>query len=598
MPLRFFPTIAQDLATLDPQYRCTLWDAIKADRALRNAIDPTDQLESLIVAPCKDLILAGPIVLIIDGLENCDDINSLGRFLAVLAARVGELPANFRILLTTRPDSQVLHLFTNHPNAQIEQLHGTGVLSARSDLFIYAKSRLSIGRPTGSLEPRNVDCLDLVQSSQGSFLRMSLICDRICGDHSDSKLPERIRTVMLGYPPECPSTKSTPPKDNLYHRALCRLFDPRDAMRQFRGVMGTVLASYHPLSLSDLVEIRDRTSSSEKDIIVVVTKMGSFLTNITDRHAPLVPFHLSFFEFLRDPQRSQHFFVDVADHHHILARGCIRILSEQLQFNKCHLASSYLRNDEIIDLPDRLHLFISPELLYACRYWIEHLCAIVGTLPEALIAEVELLLRTRVFFWLEVLSLIEAVDLANSELSKILSWSRAAVSVCLRLDYHLTPSLTHLPKTEAISFVQTFEAVIKTSAPHIYISAIRFWKTEQRERFQPQFKFPECVPSLVVKWAWLTVVAQNLAVLHQGVFCIQRAQQCHEVHHLLSEQSQHPFLLLQPDLSSLGDLAMYLRFGADQNTSGRNTMWRVIDRQWNHHRALRKPLAETGRKDR
>ncbi|EIM81233.1 uncharacterized protein STEHIDRAFT_162217 [Stereum hirsutum FP-91666 SS1] len=473
MPLRFFPTIAQDLATLDPQYRYKLWDAIKADRALRNALDPTDQLQSFILAPFIDLALAGPIILVIDGLENCDDKNSLGQFLAVLAARVSKLPSNFRILLTTRPDSQVLNRFTNHPNAQIEQLDGPDDFSVYSDLFEYAKSRLSIGRHAGSLEPRNVDCLDLAQSSRGSFLWMSLICDRICGDHSDTKLPERIRTAMLSCPSECSSTESTPPKDDLYLHALRRLFDPRDSttMGQFRDVMGILLASYHPLSLSDLVEMRDR-ASSEEDIIAVVTKMDSFLTNATDRRAPLVPFNLSFFEFLRDPHRSQHFFVDVADHHHHrLATRCIRVLSEQLQLNICHLASSYLRNDEVIDLPDRLYRFISPELLYASQFWIEHLCAIEGTMPEALVAEVELLLRTRLFFWLEVLSLIEAVDLAISGLTKILSWSHAAV--------------------EAISFVQTFEAAIKTSAPHTYISAIRFWQTEQRERFQPQFRFPE-----------------------------------------------------------------------------------------------------------
>lgn len=58
-------------------------------------------------------------------------------------------------------------------------------------------------------------------------------------------------------------------------------------------------------------------------------------------------------------------------------------------------------------------------------------------MPEALVAEVELLLRTRLFFWLEVLSLMEAVDIAISGLTKIVGWSRAAVSVCLRIDYTL-----------------------------------------------------------------------------------------------------------------------------------------------------------------
>lgn len=191
--------------------------------------------------------------------------------------------------------------------------------------------------------------------------------------------------------------------------------------------MGNILASYRPLSLSDLVELRDRTSFEEEDIVTVVTKMNSFLTNGARRSAPLVPFYPSF--FLRDSQRSQHFFVDVADHHHLLAKGCIQVLNEQLHFNVCHLTTSYQRNNEVVDLLDRVQHLISPELSYACQYWIEHLCAISGTIPDALAAEVESLLRTRLFFWLEVLSLLESVDYAISGLTKILGWSRLAVSV-------------------------------------------------------------------------------------------------------------------------------------------------------------------------
>lgn len=503
MPLRFFPTIAQDLATLDLRYRHKLWHVIKADKALRNTLDPIAQLESFMLAPLSGLALAGPVALVIDGIENCDDLDSLGQFLAILAERIKDLPSNFRILLTTRPDSQVLHHFINHPNVQIEHLDGPGAVSTYSDLFKYAKFRLSTSRHSSSLVPRHVDCLDLVKSSQGSFLWMSLVCDKICADYSDTKLPERIRAAVSS----CGPSTRLPPADDLYDRTLCHLFDPQDctAMAQFRGVMGILLASYRLLSLSDLVKFRDH-SLEEGDILAVVAKMHGLLMNTTCLFVPLAPFHPSFFEFIRDPQRSQHFFVDIADHHHILAKACIRVLNEQLQFNICHLPSSYLRNDEVVDLPDRFRRFISPELAYASQFWLDHLCAVPGPVPEALIAEIELLLHARLFFWLEVLSLLGSVDCATTGLAKILDWSHVAVSLCLWLNCRSTLDFNSFLQVEAHSFVRTFETAIKLSTPHIYVSAIRFWQTIHPGQFLPRFKFPECVSSPVMTQAWLIII--------------------------------------------------------------------------------------------
>lgn len=433
LPLRFFPTMAQDLAALDMRYRRKLWEGINADRALRNALDPADQFNHFILAPFAGLVLAGPIVFVIDGVENCSDLGSLGQFLAVLADRVHELPSNVRLLLTTTPNSKVSEQFVNHPHAQIEHLDGPGVFSIPSDLLRFAKFRLSTSRRGDTFEPRDVDCLELVKRSHGSFQRMTSLCDSVCAGHSESDFLERFWTTVLRQAPEYSLVMHTLPEDGHYYRDLVRLFDPQDSilLACFRKIIGSLVIAYRPLSAFDLVQFEDRNSFEAEEIFACVRKMHPFLMNAMYHYAPLTPFYPSFFDFLQDPQRSRQFFVDAADYHHLLAHACLQVLNEQLRFNICRLTSCSVRNDAVLDLVDRIEQFISTELSYAAQFWIDHLCASSHTVSEETDTEVETLLQTRLFAWLEVLSLLGRVDYAINALDRVTC--RSGIAVCLRL---------------------------------------------------------------------------------------------------------------------------------------------------------------------
>jgi hypothetical protein len=68
-----FSTIARDLSDHDPQYKSALWDIVKDDRALRTSPSSFEQMKWLIIEPSRHLHLIGPLIIVIDALDESGD---------------------------------------------------------------------------------------------------------------------------------------------------------------------------------------------------------------------------------------------------------------------------------------------------------------------------------------------------------------------------------------------------------------------------------------------------------------------------------------------------------------------------------------------
>ncbi|KAF9061868.1 hypothetical protein BDP27DRAFT_1300736 [Rhodocollybia butyracea] len=474
LPILLFPTIARDLADLDPQYRHTLWSMIESDRALRKTVDPIDQFEKFIITPSNSLAFSGPIVIIIDGLDECPSSQALNQFLSVLAQRVTNLASNFRIILTARTSSRLLQYFSE-TMAQIYQIDNMG-WSAKYDLSQLSKSRFRSGLTREQFEQFDHSMVDkLVEQSQGSFQWMMKACDTICGIDPEANLQltpfERYQALV----PISPNTQPpVQPDDNLYMQELTTIYTEQGPLftAQFKSVMGILLAARTSLSLRELKQLSNHPEGGNIDIMLGA--LDALLQNTTYLYASIIPFHSSFYDFLQNPAHSGQFFVNVSDHHIGLAKSCLQVLNDQLCFNICHLASSYLPNTEINDLSDHMEKYITPELSYASQYWIHHVVMVPSVAVEVLVPQVERLLQTQFFFWLEVLSVFGCVRIAVKGLQDLLLWGSEVQNLA----------------RAALSFVKTFEPAITSSAPHIYVSGLHFWPLPNQEQFQPRFTFP------------------------------------------------------------------------------------------------------------
>src|SRR3984885_3279870 len=75
-PDNIFSTIARELADLDPQRKRILWLTVKDKRSLRVTHAPREQFENFILKPAKDMNTIGPVVIVIDAVDECGDERS------------------------------------------------------------------------------------------------------------------------------------------------------------------------------------------------------------------------------------------------------------------------------------------------------------------------------------------------------------------------------------------------------------------------------------------------------------------------------------------------------------------------------------------
>ncbi|KIJ06558.1 hypothetical protein PAXINDRAFT_103314 [Paxillus involutus ATCC 200175] len=130
---------------------------------LRNTSDVSMQFTELLLAPSQKMSTSRPILVVIDALNNCG--NETSRVLEMLANRSMELPNNFRVLVTARPETDIVHAFQDKEHVlikTIKNLHG-GAAVSRSQTT--DSPTADSGKP--SLPPPHADALSSTPESPG-----------------------------------------------------------------------------------------------------------------------------------------------------------------------------------------------------------------------------------------------------------------------------------------------------------------------------------------------------------------------------------------------------------------------------------------------
>ncbi|KAF7966724.1 hypothetical protein HWV62_37267 [Athelia sp. TMB] len=516
-------TISRDIADLDQNWREALYEAVKPRAALRKTKVIREQLANFIVKPAKALKAIGPIVIVIDALDESGDINARKGLLQALAESAAELPSNFRIFITARDETDIRSAFTSKPNVELKPIKDhRDDPSLDDDISAFITRQLS-GAFKDNKRVKN--CEKLANASGRLFQWAATACRAIQAEDNGS-IQEKKLAEML---------EANGDLYKLYKSILDRAFrDHATAMENFTEVMGNVLAVKIPLSQrchhklwnftgvdgdkkchggveDDADRDADRdgnfqnggTDSNDDDadddaddaikygvVNSVVGLLGSLLSGVYDLDEPIRPLHQSFFDFLV----SGAYQFNLTEQNRRLALSCLRVMNgpSGLKFNIGDLESSHKRN---IDCPPRANP-ISPVLSYACNFVDKH---IAFALPEDESHKLEntgrlrkneirrkLRLELLIFFcrnflfWLEVLSVEKRMNIASGSLAAVRNYalSELKVSSCAKSEVHdheqpQEQELVEFAK-DAISFVNVFAPPISESVPHIYISALPF----------------------------------------------------------------------------------------------------------------------------
>src|SRR5580658_1121775 len=120
-----FSTMARHLAAFDDKIKEGISQAIDKDPNLPTAALEL-QFQDLIVGPTRNLTIIGPVLLIIDGLDECQDIQERCRLLRILIRESDNLPTNFRILITARPELDIENAFRDHNGHRRREMDSEG----------------------------------------------------------------------------------------------------------------------------------------------------------------------------------------------------------------------------------------------------------------------------------------------------------------------------------------------------------------------------------------------------------------------------------------------------------------------------------------
>ncbi|KAJ6541484.1 hypothetical protein B0H19DRAFT_1268478 [Mycena capillaripes] len=116
---KLFSTITRDLADLESHWKAAALTKISQSRALRKTGSLLEQYEEFILKPAKNpQAYFGPVLIVIDALDASTHFKTEEReeLLTLLFSRTAELPQNFRILITTRDDEDILDALEHGKN--------------------------------------------------------------------------------------------------------------------------------------------------------------------------------------------------------------------------------------------------------------------------------------------------------------------------------------------------------------------------------------------------------------------------------------------------------------------------------------------------
>ncbi|KAJ7135648.1 hypothetical protein C8R44DRAFT_976510 [Mycena epipterygia] len=480
-PHTVIPTIAYWVGLCDARVETAICEAFAANPALLDA-PVRIQFEKLLLAPLTAARshIRGPIVIILDAVDECGDALSRQSFLSVIS-HFSKLPAVFRFLITSRREPDIEGALLPEFGVTKMELNISSSTSV-ADVLSYVQHRMHGIQSKRQLDPHwpgDDKIRNLATHAGGHFIWAAAAADFISNGHD----PQRHLDTLTQHNPTQPFDL-----DELYSVILANSGPWSDYTFRLdaRAVLGTIVLEGMRMTdeeLDTLLSLRKGRSSRR------ILKYLRCVLRWSPGHCAQ-PRHSSFGFYLTDPRQSgrQPWFIDSAVHNPLLCLAYLGVLKKQLRFNICGLEDSHVLDADVPNLNEQVTENISPLLSHSSRFWASRLQK--DGFDSDILVEVKDFFYNRLLYWLEVLSLLKQVKIASEVLAVMGKYTEDDEKFEEFVD-------------DAVDFVTEFAPVIERSVPHIYLSALPF--TPRRSKIFKQYSpsFPhtlKCEGPLVDDW--------------------------------------------------------------------------------------------------
>ncbi|KAG8687181.1 hypothetical protein FRC08_012121 [Ceratobasidium sp. 394] len=483
------PTLAYQLANFSYPFRYALSQILDQDRDVHTR-RISEQFEKLLYIPLHEVQHSLPcdLVVVIDGLDECDNDRGVGEILDVLFNRLSIMPIKF--FLTSRPEpairSRMLRREAGDRDRFELHLHELDKGVVREDVRKYLQAGLK--HPDLILSKQDLETL--TKRSGVLFIYAATVV-RYIGAHDFLRSNERLKDVLEA---TTGSNGSDQEISSLYNLILKRAFeDPRLIGRErdeMRFVLETAICVQEPLTARVMAGVLG--IKGERSVYSALGSLRSVLNVQND--GTITTLHKSFPDHMLDPTRSLNFCCDPRKRHGWLARRCLDLISTPCNppFNMCGLGP-LSTIDDVLYLDETSK--ISGPLFYACRYWAAHLQ--LAERPEDIfngINKLDSFLLVRLLLWVEVVNLtkfmhpgVEPPSQANiPEWGKHTDWSMVSEVVAVAISmqqYDL--ALEWLEQGRSMLWGQTLQ--MPTPYDDLYAGNPEVIKELQRVLYQPKY---------------------------------------------------------------------------------------------------------------
>ncbi|KIM19969.1 hypothetical protein M408DRAFT_30771 [Serendipita vermifera MAFF 305830] len=425
-------TIAYGLARQYPTVRNHLIATLEADEALLTTVSIEKLFRKLIHEPLVAFEETGgqdTVVVVIDALDECggfDGQHSSQRTNLMRTLKIwSTLPNRFKLVVTSRAEPDIVHLFSAVEHESFEILSGKMVQSKSSeDIEKFLEYHLGqiAARSNGALAPDwpgGQIKTWLVRLAAGLFIWV----DTAVRFLRRGEPQEQLNSILGG--------ASMGGLSALYSSILGASFvEPtQKVLDSFRRIVGGIILAKEPLTASSLSHLCSADHS-------LLSHIQNGLQSVMDSGEALRFSHQSFVDFLLNSAECRPgFLINLQQQKRYMTLGCFRIMKRHLRFNICDIRSSHKRNDDIVGLERRIKERIPPHLAYSSHYWASHLA--VDFDPETL-QHIDYFIQNQFLFWLE-----------NGNQEDKLA-------------------------RDMKKFIAAFGSAISQSVPHIYLSALPF----------------------------------------------------------------------------------------------------------------------------
>ncbi|KAJ7214097.1 hypothetical protein GGX14DRAFT_618368 [Mycena pura] len=299
---KLFPTIAYHLANILPEFKAAIDMCMEKEPTVFDK-SLAIQLGKLVVAPLRDITPTRPLVIVLDGLDECEGENLQQEIIQLIGQAFVQSHFPLRFLIASRPESHISQVFQQ---STFDGLHRKfNIRQSYDDIRIYLvaeferihrdhETMFDVPRPW----PSQTVIQHLVDKSSGYFIYAATVVKFI--DDQDFRPTERLEIVMGIAESEHGSPFSV--LDQLYAQILEAVPVRRSLLR----ILSVIAAGCYLLP----AQIEQLLGMKSGDVRLTMRRARSVI-NVSSQSQDVIPHHASFLDFLNDQTRSSIFYTGI-----------------------------------------------------------------------------------------------------------------------------------------------------------------------------------------------------------------------------------------------------------------------------------------------